>query len=238
MKSAKRREWEAILFDWDGTVVDTYHSTYRAYSQSLAEFGIELSPEEFSARYTPHWNHFYSLINLHADHWERASEKWQYYFEQESITLMPGAHAVLERLKREGFRLGIVTATSRDRLTNELTVFGLAPLFDLWICNEDTTHKKPHPEALQTASGRLQIPPAECLYVGDAVADVEMARRCGMASCAIPSKFNTVDDIERSRPDYVLTNIAELPRLIGGRRRRSRRDGDGNKAKGRGVLKA
>jgi phosphoglycolate phosphatase-like HAD superfamily hydrolase len=95
------------------------------------------------------------------------------------------------------------------RVEKELAAHGLDRVFGVVVCGPDTANKKPHPEALLLALGRLGVPPGRAVYVGDSPEDVEMARNAGAWSIGVPGGFPNVAALKRSRPDLLVASLAE-----------------------------
>lgn len=132
---------------------------------------------------------------------------------RENPKLLPGARRVLETLERD-FALGIVTSGDRRRVRRQLRDFQLAHYFSACVCSQDTLKKKPHPAPLELALRRLRAHPDECIFVGDAPEDVEMARRAGVHSVGVLGPFATAKRIRAAQPNALLSSIRELPRYF------------------------
>jgi pyrophosphatase PpaX len=202
-----------VLLDWDGTLLNSYAADQRAYLAMFRALGIDWGIREIDRHYSPDWYRVYRAARIPRLHWGRADRLWRAAYRDERPPLLPGARAALRVLSRS-FRLGIVTAGSRDRVRQQLRYFELREHFSACVFSEDTTHKKPHPAPLELALKRLRAMPDETVYVGDAPADIEMARRAGVRAIGVLGPFPSAGQIRAARPDLLLESIRELPRNL------------------------
>ncbi len=201
----------AVLFDLDGTLLDSFQSHLAIYKATLARFGISLNAVDFRRLYTPDWNSFYERVGLPRADWDAASAVWLEQSATHRPRPLPGARATLARLGRR-FRLGLVTAGSRSRVSADLERGGINRYFDVVITADDVRARKPDPEGLHAALRALGLVPPQALYVGDTEPDFEFARAANVAFVGIASEFSRADQ----PPEYVrLPRIGELPRYLG-----------------------
>jgi len=202
-----------VLFDWDGTLLNSYAADQRAYLSMFRALGIAWGATEIDRHYSPDWYRVYRAARIPKLQWERADRLWRAAYRAERPPLLAGARATLRILARR-FKLGIVTAGSRGRVRRQLRDFGLRDHFSACIFSEDTARKKPHPAPLHLALARMRARPEECLYVGDAPADIEMARRAGVRAIGVFGPFPSAAQIRSARPDLLLPSIRELPAYL------------------------
>ena len=202
-----------ILFDWDGTLLDSYQADSRAYLAMFRALGISWTLEDLDRHYSPNWTRVYAAARLPRSLWKEADRLWTAAYRNENPSLLPGARHVIESLAMN-FTLGIVTSGNRKRVRRQLREFKLARHFSTCICNEDALRKKPHPAPLRAALDKLGARPADCIYVGDTPEDIEMARRAGVRAIGIFGPFPSARRIRAARPDSLLESIRELPRLL------------------------
>ena len=204
---------EGVLFDWDGTLIDSFHADTSAYLAMFQEIGIDWGLEELEQNYSPNWYHVYRAAGLPRKSWEDADRLWRAHYEKHRPKLISGARRVLVRLGRE-HPLGLVTSGDRDRVILQLREFRLTQLFTARVCSGDTVRKKPHPEPLRLALRQMELDPSACVYVGDAPQDVEMARRAGVRAIGVLGPFPTEKRLRAARPEFLLGSIVELPDVL------------------------
>jgi HAD superfamily hydrolase (TIGR01509 family) len=204
---------QGVLFDWDGTLIDSYHADTSAYLAMFRAMGISWGLEELEKHYSPNWYQVYRAARLPKKRWEDADRLWRAFYARHRPKLMAGARRVLARL-RGAHALGLVTSGDRDRVTRQLREFRLTRHFSARVCSGDTLRKKPHPEPLCLALRQMKLDPAACVYVGDAPQDVEMARRAGVRAIGVLGPFPTEKRLRASKPECVLASIEELPDLL------------------------
>jgi HAD superfamily hydrolase (TIGR01509 family) len=213
---ARASEKRAVLFDWDGTLVDSAERTFRCYAQVFAVFGINFDREAFERTYSPDWYRTYEGVALPREAWAEADARWVACYETETSRLVDGAREGLERLSRAGRVLGIVSSGDGSRVRSEMAALGVAALFATAVCGGETARRKPHPEPLLIALGQLAVPPAECAYVGDSPEDVAMARAAGALAVGIPGGFPNRDALRASSPDLLVPSLdAAVEALLG-----------------------
>lgn len=176
---------EAAIFDWDGTIVDTLPLIYRANVRVLGELGISLSRAWFRERYTPDWRSGYRELGVPEHLWDRTSRRWAEEMGRMRPRALPWARGGLRRLRAQGVRLGLVTASTRAVVEPNLERLGMAGLFESAWYADDVANGKPHPEALLGALGELGLGAHRTVYVGDTVTDLEMARAAGTGFAAV-----------------------------------------------------
>jgi HAD superfamily hydrolase (TIGR01509 family) len=203
----------AVLFDWDGTLLNSYAADVRAYLSMFRALEIKWSEREVNLHYSPNWYRVYRAALLPRSKWTEANRLWTQAYKLERPPLLPGARRVLRTLAAE-FDLGIVTSGNRARVRRQLRGFGLADYFSACVCSEDAAKKKPHPAPLQLALKRLRLPPGQCVYVGDTAEDIEMARRAGVRAIGVLGPFPTAARIRAAKPEILLDSIRELPRHL------------------------
>lgn len=203
----------AVLFDWDGTLIDSFRADFRAYRKMFQRLAIDFSDAQLHRHYSPDWYRVYRAAGIPRRRWTQADRLWAAAYKIENPRLLPAARAVLNRLSRS-FALGLVTSGDRKRVLRQLRHFRLRKFFPTCICSEDASKHKPHPAPLREALRCMRMRAADCVYVGDTPEDVEMARRAGVRSIGVPGAFPTSAKLRAARPDLLLHSITELPELL------------------------
>jgi HAD superfamily hydrolase (TIGR01509 family) len=209
----KRFPARAVLFDWDGTLLNSYASDTRAYLTMFHALRVDWGVAELARHYSPNWYRVYRAARIPREKWSEADRLWTIAYAKESPALLPGARRVVQTLGRD-FELAIVTSGNRRRVRRQLREFNLAAYFSACVCNEDVPRKKPHPAPLNLALARLRANPEECVYVGDTAEDIEMARRAGVRPIGVLGPFPTAARIRAARPDTILHSIRDLPAYL------------------------
>jgi HAD superfamily hydrolase (TIGR01509 family) len=204
MAQAFRR---AVLFDWDGTLVDSAERTFRCYARVFARYGIAFDRTLFERTYSPDWYHTYAEVGLATRDWSEADARWISCYESEPSALVAGARAGIERLAGSGLTLGLVSSGNGARVRRELAALGLERFFATAVCGGETARRKPHPEPLLVALARIGVAAAECAYVGDSPEDVAMARAAGAFAVGIPGGFPNRDALVASTPDLLAPSL-------------------------------
>lgn len=211
MKNGRLR---AVLFDWDGTLVDSAEPTYRTYVSLFAGFGIAFDRHRFAETYSPNWQATYRGVGLPEEDWPAADRRWLELFARETNALLPGVRSALERLEAAGLLLGLVTSGDRSRVTAELAELEVGRFFRVVVCGGDLPLKKPRPEPLLLALERLEVSTAEAAYVGDSPEDVLMTRAAGAFAVAIPGGFPNHEALAASAPDAHAESLAAAVALL------------------------
>jgi HAD superfamily hydrolase (TIGR01509 family) len=209
------RELQAVLFDWDGTLVDSAEANYRCYVKLFGSYGIAFDRDAFGRTYSPNWHLTYSALGLPEERWGEADARWLDHYCREEVALIAGAREAVSRVRAAGLRVGLVTSGDCVRVGRELAALEMARLFEVVVCSEDIVQRKPHPEALLLALQRLRIAPARAAYVGDSPEDVQMARAAEVLAVGIPGGFPNRDALEASRPEVLADTLGRaLDRLL------------------------
>ncbi len=204
---------QGVLFDWDGTLINSFAADSAAYLAMFREMGIPWGLDELAANYSPNWYRVYRAAGLPRHRWSDADTAWRKQYARHRPKLIAGARRVLSHAAKR-HRLGLVTSGDRDRVLRQLREFRLFDLFSARVCSGDTLRKKPHPEPLRLALRHLALEPRSCIYVGDSPEDLEMARRAGVRAVAVLGPFPTEKRLRAAKPEFLLESITELPALL------------------------
>jgi len=213
MAEKRKHGVEGVLFDWDGTLINSYRADTSAYLAMFKEMGISWGIEELEKHYSPNWYQVYRAAGLPRKRWTQADRAWRAHYAKHRPKLIAGARRVLARVGN-AHPLGLVTSGDRDRVTRQLREFRLTKLFAARVCSGDTLRKKPHPEPLRLALRQMGMDPSACVYVGDAPQDVEMARRAGVRAIGVLGPFPTEKRLRAARPEFLIGSIEELPDVL------------------------
>jgi phosphoglycolate phosphatase len=208
-----RAPLRAVIFDWDGTLVDSYQADARAYVAMFAALGIPWNLADLEKHYSPDWYAVYRAAELPEERWAEADRLWRHFYAGERPALQPDARRVLERLARH-FRLGLVTSGSAWRVRAQLRTLDLTSLFVARVFGDQAPRKKPHPAPLRLALRRIGCPPAASIYVGDTPEDVAMARRAGVPVVGVIGHSPVAARLRASRPDALIERLTALPGLL------------------------
>ncbi len=209
---------EAVLLDFDGTVVDTTELIHQSMRHATSEvLGQDLSREELLANVGQPLPRQMELLDP-----ERAEDLLKsYLFHNEEhhgtfIKEFPGVDATLARLRDAGLRLAVVTSKRRPSVEMALHSFpGLRNVVDLFVTMEDTTEHKPHPAPLLKGLELLgNVPPERAVYVGDAPFDVAAARAAGVTSVAVSWGAFTEEALRAAGPDCLVADLDSAVDLL------------------------
>ena len=199
----------AVLFDWDGTLVNTAEASYRCYEKLFGSYGIAFDRDAFRRTYSPNWHLTYSALGLAEERWAEADARWLQHYCEEEVVLIDGAREALQRVHDAGLAAGLVTSGDRVRVSRELTDLGVAEFFQALVCAEDTAERKPRPEPLLLALDRMRLVPGHAVYIGDSPEDVQMAQAAGVRAVGIPGAFPNREALAAARPDLLSPTLAE-----------------------------
>ena len=205
---------EAVLFDMDGTLIDSETGYRIADERFLKDLGIEL-PEEA-------WEHFVGIgsarmieyvkeqYGLTGDTQELLEAKDRYFHEiaEERTEVFPATVQLLERLNERGIPCAIATGSSKRTLQFAMEATGLRDRFDATVSSDEVPDGKPAPDVFLEAARRLGANPEQCLILEDSRSGIEAALAAGMAVVALPSVSSLRDDPLLEKVDLVIPHGA------------------------------
>ena len=210
MMSLPTESISVLLFDWDGTVVDSAQLGLNAYEKTFAELGVPFDHETYRAVYSPNWLTVYEGLGLPKEHWQRADELWTHHYDQQSAKLMEGAGETVAEIKKKSYRLGVVSSGNDCRVNREVEELGLAGFFEVVICHEQISNRKPHPEGIEIALQLLGVTPGQTAYVGDSPEDIQMGKSAHVTTVGVRSSYPTSWKLQSAEPDIYLESFADL----------------------------
>jgi HAD superfamily hydrolase (TIGR01549 family) len=213
MAASRRTIVECVLFDWDGTLLDSFAADAQAYIDMFHALGMNWDITELKRHYSPDWHRVYRAAHLPRAKWEEADRLWMQFYKRHRPKLQPGARRVLRVLQRR-FTLALVSSGSRARVRRQLIEHDVGGMFRAKVCSEDAPRRKPHPAPLQIALDRLRLAPKVCVYVGDAPEDIEMAHRAGVRAIGVLEGSPVPERLRAASPDALIEAIHELPYLL------------------------
>lgn len=209
----------AIVFDWDGTLMDSVGRIVRCLQLARAEIGAEPRSDE-QMRDIIGLGVREATLTLYPevdDAFVAAfTQTYRRYYLEVDVTPTPlyaDAEAVLSELSGRGYLLGIATGKSRRGLDEALATTGLARFFDA-TATADEHPSKPHPGMLEYVLGRLGVAPDDALMVGDSIFDLEMANNLAVRGIGITHGVHDAARLQRCCPVALIGKLAELPMLL------------------------
>ena len=204
-----------VLFDLDGTLVDSIALILESFRYSLGKMGIHAGDEEILNTIG------LPLKDVCRDFaGDRGDELFKCYVDYQDdihdlhVKEYPGATDLLEYLKERGCRLGIVTSKRRAMANRALAVTGLDKYVEMIVAFEDTPAHKPDPEPVQKALKAFGSAPEEALYVGDSPYDIRCGKNAGVYTAGVTWGVTSEEQIRMEQPDLIAHDLMELKEFI------------------------
>ncbi len=201
----------AVLWDLDGTLVDSEEYHWRAWRDTMAAEKLPITREQFLATFglrndeiLPRWLGDGATLERMLGVARAKETLYRKLLREGGLQPLPGAAEWVHRLKSEGWRQAIASSAPRENVDVVLEVLGLASSFDASVAGEDVTAGKPDPQVFLTAATRVETPARRCIVVEDAPMGIEAARRAGMRSIGVSRKV-------RLAADVAVSTLVDLP---------------------------
>jgi len=203
-----------IVFDWDGTLMDSEAQIVACLHAAIADLGLE-PMEDDTVKNVIGLGLREAIDALVPGRDERFQQTFvehyrKYWFQSEASQLFEGVRDVLDTLAQQQLLLGVATGKARRGLQRVLDETGLASCFHATRCS-DEARSKPHPQMLLDIMVELDVLPGETLMVGDTEYDMEMATNAGAAKIAVRSGVHSEERLKRHAPLVCLDRVTDMP---------------------------
>jgi HAD superfamily hydrolase (TIGR01509 family) len=209
---------KAILFDLDGTIVNSRDAYLEAAKTAFHAMGLELPTAQKTLQIPKRLEQNLPIDDLVCTDTARFLDVYlKTFYAITPVKTKPilNIHATLEKLQQKA-KLTLITMRNvpNAALTRELQQFGLAQYFTYILTAQDTRKPKPSPEALIKALNAIDIQVCDCLVVGDSVIDIKAGKAAGAKTIAVLSGLYTKQELAKLNPDLILENATQLPNCI------------------------
>lgn len=202
----------ALIWDMDGTLVDTRQAHWLAWKQTLAAEKYDLNWATFLKTFGERNDTILrSLLGADlpdAEAFRIGDVKEQMFrdvLKNQGVQLLPGSERLMDQAITHSWSQAVVSSAPRQNITTILEVLNRLDTFAVLVCAEDVTQGKPHPEGCITASRELGVSPSNCIVIEDAPAGLEAAHRAGMACVGVLSTHEHL-----SEGDLIVNSLEEL----------------------------
>jgi len=201
----------AVLWDLDGTLVDSEEYHWLSWRDTLRPEGVDISYDQFLASFGQRNDRILAgWLGAGADPGrirrigDAKEAEYRRLAETRGLTPLPGAREWLGALRAAGWKQAIASSAPRLNAETMLRVLHFDGLIDAIVAAEDVTKGKPDPEVFLTAAAKLGAPPDRCVVVEDAAAGIDAARRAGMRCIGVNPRT-------RLNADMGVVSLADLP---------------------------
>lgn len=208
---------EAVIFDLDGSLVDSMWMWRQIDIEYLGKFGIPL-PEDLQSNIegmsfsetSAYFKEFFNIpdsIEQIKEDWNRMA--WDKYMNE--VPLKEGIPVFLTECRKRGIKLGIATSNSRELVENIAAVHNLRDYFSCIMTGCDVAHGKPSPDIYQAVAANLQVPPGKCLVFEDIIPGIMAGKNAKMKVCAVEDAYSVPDrEAKKKLADYYITDFHGL----------------------------
>jgi phosphoglycolate phosphatase len=212
-----------VVFDWDGTLMDSAARIVAAVRGAIECSGLEPRSED-AIRHVIGLGMREAVCALYPEMPERAGERLAATYREsfaravaeQPARLFPGVEDTLAELEARGYLLAVATGKSRSGLMRDLEHSGLAGRFAA-SRTVDECASKPDPAMLRDLLDTFAVEPASALMVGDTLFDLQMARRAGVPAVGVSWGVHAAGHLLEAGPERVIDELAELPGWLAGR---------------------
>lgn len=205
------KQTRAVLWDVDGTLVDSAEYHWLTWHEILLREGYELTRERFAASFgqrNPEALRSFLGPDLPVSEIKRISSakeaRYRELVQARGVKPLPGVIRWLKHLQTNGWRQAIASSAPLLNIEAIVSALGLGSYFDAIASAEDVERGKPDPQIYLAAASKVRTPPERCIVVEDAPAGIEGARRAGMRSVGVLSTHSLL------KADLVVSSLAEL----------------------------
>ena len=212
---------QLVIFDLDGTLLDTIADLSQACNVALAHFGYPL--HEIAAYKKFVGNGIYKLVerSLPYDARDEANVRcvkavFDAYYKEHSLDQTkpyPGIITLLETLHEKGIKCGVVTNKAHDYAVELMKQF-FGNQIDYTLGQREGIPTKPHPQSVLEMMAHFEVTPKECLYVGDSNVDIQTAKAAGLTSIGVLWGFREEQELRTEGADYLVKDAKELETCI------------------------
>ena len=208
------RRYELIVFDWDGTLMDSAGVIAQSVQAAACDLGLE-PPSDERARHIIGLGLVdalrYALPDLDEGRYEHLAERYRHHYlsRDHELLLFSGVDALMLELAESGRWLGVATGKSRLGLARALEYSGLGSHFHATRC-ADECHSKPHPQMLEELMAEFAVAPAATLMIGDTTHDLLMAQNAGVDAVAVSYGAHPREILEAAAPRYCAHSVEDL----------------------------
>jgi len=185
----------AILFDFDGVVIQSMEDHFEGWRRALAEYDIQMNPEELyvmeGSGAEELASQFTRKFNLPFNEAANIIERKQHFYAQiKHLELYPHLLELLDWIEEKGLKIALVTGGKRDLVVEALERFGLMDRFGVIITADDVQYTKPSPEPYKLAAELLDVEPKECVVIENAPRGILSAKIAEMTCIAVTSTLS------------------------------------------------
>lgn len=207
---------KALLFDFDGTLLDTNSLIIETFMHVLNErFPGQYQPQDCTRFIGPSLAEtFKEIAPDEVDELITAYRAWNHEHHDALVKEYEGVVDTLELLKEKGIRLAIVSTKRRDTIMRGLEIMGAAHLFEVIIGIDDVSHVKPDPEPILLALEKLGVNKSDAIMIGDNSHDIEGGKNAGVRTAGVAWAFKGRDFLQQFNPDYMLEHMTDLISIV------------------------
>ena len=206
---------KAIIFDYDGVLVDSRDVGMKAYKAIADTFGRKAFASMADFQRVQKMSFKETFTQWGASTEQRIKEAEQLYRKvttenREKITLIPGIKSLLQQLSKR-YTLAIVSGTYRELIKPMLQHHDIEQYFSQVVTRDDVQNPKPHPEGLLACLRRLNIKPQETIFIGDMTIDIDMGHAAGVQTAILyPFSWNSMEDLKERNPDMLIEKPEDI----------------------------
>ncbi|MFF9869847.1 HAD family hydrolase [Streptomyces sp. NPDC013953] len=218
MSDAVRRasHHDAVVFDLDGTLVDSVRPDFLACSALFEEYGVRLPQDLWAREVCGRPEGYPRLFAVLRDGCggappdegllrQRLAAHWEAFMTPDSVRLLPGVREALGRARAAGLRLAVASSSEAGWVHRWLRHHGIGHHFEAVVTGDDVAHRKPAPDAYLAAASALAVAPSRCVAVEDSLTGVAAARAAGMTVVAVPTALTR--DLDYGAADRVVPDL-------------------------------
>lgn len=211
--------YQTILFDLDGTLIDSVDLIVDSYQHTYRTHGLPVSSraEILAGMGVPLRSIFGALTTDAAemDRWIATYREYNLAHHDHQVRAYPGTVAMVQAVRAAGYRTGLVTSKNNSGARRGLTLVGLDGAMEVIIGADDVQRPKPDPEPVRLALAQLQMPTEGCLFVGDSHHDIHSGRGAGVGTVGVTWGPFDRAHLEAANPDYYCDRPEALLALLG-----------------------
>ncbi|KAB8132157.1 pyrophosphatase PpaX [Gracilibacillus oryzae] len=208
---------ETILFDLDGTLIDTNELIIASFTHTVGKFGDRpYAREEIIEFIGPPLVDSLQKVNPEkVEDMMKTYREHNYANHENYVKAYPTVVDTIKKLKEAGYQLGIVTTKLSDTARLGLEITGMGDMFEVLIGLDDVENAKPHPEPILKAIDKLKANPMTTLMVGDNYHDIEAGHNAGVQTAGVAWTIKGREFLSTYDPHYMLEQMSDLLEIVG-----------------------